>query len=49
MEADMAAAGIEEVETYIIHRHNTISQYIVTRPMMDLCLAAEQRPEERVK
>ena len=30
-------------KTYIARRQNTISQYIVTRPVLELCLAAERR------
>ena len=45
LEAAVASAsGLEEVETYILHRQNTIAQYIATRPILELCLAAEQRP-----
>ena len=34
-------AGLEEVKTYITRRHNTFAQYIVTRPIMELCDEAE--------
>ena len=40
----MAEVGLQEVETYISRRQNTMSQYIVTRPIMDLCMAAERSP-----
>ena len=29
-------------------QHNTVAQFIVTGPIMDLCLAAERRPVSRV-
>ena len=36
------------METYVSHFHSTVSQFIVTRPIMDLCLAAEMRPGSQV-
>ena len=39
----MAEAGLQEVETYVSRRQNTLAQYITTRPIMDLFLAAKQR------
>ena len=44
----MAEPGLQEVETYSSRLHNTVTQFIVTRPIMDLCLAAERRPGSRV-
>ena len=44
----MAEAGLQEVETYISHRHNRFAQFIVARPIMELFLAAEQRLGPRV-
>ena len=44
----MAGAGLQEVETYVSRRQNTEAQYIVTRPIMDLCLEAKRRPGLRV-
>ena len=38
------AVCLEEVETYILRRQNTIAQHIVTRPIQELCLAEERRP-----
>ena len=35
-------AGLQELETYVALRQNTVAQYIATRPNMDLFLAAEQ-------
>ena len=48
LEDAMAEAGLKEVETYVYLRKNTVAQYIVTRPIMDLYLAAKQRPGSRV-
>ena len=45
----MADAGLQEVDTYVSHRHKTVAQYIATRPIMDLCLAAKRSPGTRVK
>ena len=39
----MLEEGMEEVYTYILHRQNTITQYNVTRPILELCLEAEQQ------
>ena len=36
----MAEAGLQVVETYSARHQNTVTQYIATRPIMDLCLAA---------
>ena len=40
--AAMAMVGLEENGVYIARRQNTVAQYIVNRPIMDLCLAAER-------
>ena len=44
----MAEAGLQEVETYVSHRHKNVAQYIETRPIVDLYLAAKRRPGPRV-
>ena len=44
----MAESGSQEVETYVSRRQNTVAQYIATRPIMDLFLAAKRRPGPRV-
>ena len=44
----MAEAGLQEVETYVSRRQNTLAQYITTRPIMDLFLAAKQRRGPKV-
>ena len=31
------------METYIRRRQNTVAQYIATRPILDLCKAAERK------
>ena len=38
----MAETGLQEVETYVPCRHNTVAQFIATRPIMKLCMAEEQ-------
>ena len=40
--------GLEEVETYVSYPQNTVTHFIATRPILDLCLAAYQCPGERV-
>ena len=49
LEEAMAEAGLQEVDTYISRHQNTMAQYIASRPIMDLCLAAKQRPGPRVE
>ena len=44
----MAEAGLQEVETYVSRRQNTMEQYIAISPIMGLCLAANWRPGPRV-
>ena len=44
----MDTAVIEEVEIYVLHRQNTISQYIATHPILDLCLLGERGTVNRV-
>ena len=41
LEAAMKAVGLEEVEMYVLHRQNTITQYIATRPILELCMVME--------
>ena len=33
----MWEVGLEEVEEYIMQRQNTVIQYTVTQPVLDLC------------
>ena len=40
--------GMDEIALYISCRQNTVAQYIAARPIMDLCLAAEQNPRLRL-
>ena len=35
--------GLGEVEAYVLRRQNTVMQYIATRPILDLCEAAERK------
>ena len=44
----MAGAGFQDVKTYIFYIQNTVAQYILTRPIMDLFLEANQRTGPRV-
>ena len=48
LEDEMMEAGLLEVETYVSLLQNTVTQFIATRPIMDLCLAEERRPGPRV-
>ena len=48
LEDAMVEAELLELETYVSLRQNTITQFIKTRPIMDLCLSAQRRPGPRV-
>ena len=48
LEDVMTEAVFQEAETYASLRQNTVMQYIATRPIMDLYLAAKRRPGPRV-
>ena len=41
LEDAMAEAGLQEVDTYVSRCQNTVAQFIATRPIRNLCLAAE--------
>ena len=40
----MAEAGFEEIGTYATRRQNKFTQYIATRPILDLCERSARRP-----
>ena len=40
--AKIPAAGLEEVDTYVLRSQNTIAQYIMTRPILEMCLSEER-------
>ena len=44
----MKEAGFTYVITSINRRHNTVVQYIATRPLLDLCKGRTQREGARV-
>ena len=44
LDAEITAVGLEEFDMYLLRRQNTIAQYIATRQILELCLAAERRP-----
>ena len=41
LDGEMSEVVIEEVESYVFHRHNTIAHYIMTCPILELYLTAE--------
>ena len=41
--ATMVTVVLDEIEVYITRVQNMVAEYIATCPIMDLCLAAEQR------
>ena len=44
----MKEAGLTDIRTSIQRRQNTVTQYIATRPLLDLCEGARQREGARV-
>ena len=44
----MRLAWLEEIETYVSRRQNTVAQYIDTHPIWDLFLEAESRTGSQV-
>ena len=46
--AEITAVGFKGVETYVLRLQNTVNQYITTRTILELCLAADRKPGERV-
>ena len=42
LEDAITEVGLQEVDTYVSCLQNTVAQYIATRPIMDLCLAAKR-------
>ena len=46
--AALKTVGIDEICVYTYHRQNRVAKYIVTSIIMDLCLAADQRPVIRL-
>ena len=44
----MKEAELEMIETYISNHQKTISQYIETSSILELCLAVERHPGLRV-
>ena len=43
LETAMEEAGFEDMKEYVLKRHNTVAQYIVTRPILDLYKVTVQR------
>ena len=48
LEDAIAEAGLLEVDTYVSRHQNTVTQFIGTRHIMELCLAADKKPGSRV-
>ena len=44
----MKEAGLTDIRTSIMRRHNTVAQYIATRPLLDLCEGARAREGAKV-
>ena len=48
LEEEMEEPGFEGIGTYITRRQNTFAQYIVTRPILDLCERSTRKLGARV-
>ena len=48
MKEVMDEAELQEMVPYVYRQQNTVTQLITTRPIMELCLAEESRPESQV-
>ena len=48
LEDAIAEAVLQENETYVYRRQNTVEQHIATRSIMDLCLEAKRGTGPRV-
>ena len=44
----MLELGLQDFENYVSSIQNTVTNFIATRPIMDLCLVAERRPGPRI-
>ena len=44
----MVKAGLQEVDTCVSRRQNTVAQFIATNPIMYLCRAEERGPGTRL-
>ena len=42
--AALSTVGMNEIWVYIACRQSTVAKYIVTSPIMDLCLETERKP-----
>ena len=44
LSGEMAEAGFKEIGVYVTMRNNTVTRYIVTRTIMELCERSDRRP-----
>ena len=44
----MTEAGLQEADTYVSCRQNTVTHFISGSPITDLCLEEERRPGSKV-
>ena len=44
----MQGVRLEDMETYIYMHQNTVTNYIATEPILELCLEAERRKGYKV-
>ena len=48
LEGAMREAGLTDIRTSILNRQNTVTQYIATRPLLELCEGARAREGAKV-
>ena len=48
LEGAMQEAGLTDIRTSIMRSHNTVAQYIVTRPLLDMCEGTRAREGAKV-
>ena len=48
LEDALRESGLEEIMVYIVWRYNTVTHYIASRTILDICLEAMTRPGAQV-
>ena len=48
LEEEMVESGFEGIVTYITRSQNTVTQYIATQPILDLCERSDRSPGAKV-
>ena len=48
LQASMKELGLEEVDAYVLCLQNTVTQYITTWLILEICIVVDQQPGPRV-